>query len=190
MRWSSVVKIQWMASVTNQMMGGQTEIAIHGRSHWSLNLWFTAWRRNLQDNCCTAWHNRFVMVINTFIFMFGFRGEHPNPAEKKSHLQPWLVRQQLHMAKQRTDCLGNWNSTAQHSCDVMCDNLHRAISSHTQPVRLCCRPTFTPKCPFCYKDRKKYIELWGRAPQTQNMRLYHTEVSQSNNNIPKVQLSL
>lgn len=132
----------------------------------SLNLWFMAWHRNLQANCCTAWHNRFVMLINTFIFMLGFRGEPPNRAEKKSNLQPWLVRQQLHVAKQRTDCLGNFNSTAQHSCDVMCDNLQRAISSDTRPFRLCCRPTFTPKCPFCYKDCKKYIKLWGRASQT------------------------
>lgn len=57
--------------------------------------------------------------------MLGFRGEPPNRAEKKSHSQPWLVRQQLHVAKQRTDCLGNFNSTAQHSCDVMCDNLQQ-----------------------------------------------------------------
>lgn len=154
----------------------------------SLYLWFTAWHRNLQANRCAARRDRFAMLINTFIFTLGFRVEPPSQAEKKSHLQPWLVRQQLHVAEQRTDCLGNLNSTAQHSCDAMCDNLQRAISSHTRPVRLRCRPTFIPNCPLRSKGCKKYIKLWGRASQTQNMRFYHVEMSQSSN-IPKVQLS-
>lgn len=44
-------------------------IAIDNSHSWmftlSLNLWFMAWHRNLQANCCTAWHNRFGMFISS-----------------------------------------------------------------------------------------------------------------------------